>query len=522
MTSSSIQDISGLMYQKQVKGQKNAASDENDLSGMFQNAMNMAKDNKTLGSSDYGRTKDLSVERQQGTQSLHTMVSGTQKSYEFVNRKDTASTMDKSQKDLYVNASKNKELRNSDASRVTKKSDDVNETSDEKKTDVNMEDEEATDAKAIETEEKIVEKIAEELNVSEEDVKVAMEMLGLEFADLANQSNMALLVTQLTADGDSLAMLTDENLFATIQDLTDTISDMLQEGMLTGFTGEDGFTEEVIFTASEDEMSSVAMKDMVENADRAEEPVFEKSVDYEVHQEDVTADTKDVSAETVQKQSSYDGTASDYSDTNQELTGNGGNQTMTEQPDASALVSPFDMTNVRGMETVNNPDVIFSSDVNVKDIIDQIAEHVKINNSADFSEVEISLHPATLGNVHLQVSEKAGVITAVITTENETVRDALLVQAMVLKEELNEQGLKVESVEVTIASHEFEQNMQRDEGQEARQLYEEQVNKQTRRRIMISGLEEAQEMLQDETLSDAERLQIDMMAKNGGSMDVMA
>ena len=75
---------------------------------------------------------------------------------------------------------------------------------------------------------------------------------------------------------------------------------------------------------------------------------------------------------------------------------------------------------------------------------------------------------------------------------------------------------------LTIASHEFEQNMQQDEGQEARQLYEEQLNKQTRRRIMISGLEEAQEMLQDATLSDAERLQIDMMAKNGSSMDVMA
>ena len=78
MTSSSIQDISGLLYQKQVNGQKNTSSDENDISGMFQNAMNLAKDNSTLGSSDYGKTKDLSVEKQQGIQSLHTMVPGTQ------------------------------------------------------------------------------------------------------------------------------------------------------------------------------------------------------------------------------------------------------------------------------------------------------------------------------------------------------------------------------------------------------------------------------------------------------------
>lgn len=521
MTSSSIQDISGLMYQKQVKGQKNAASDENDLSGMFQNAMNLAKDNSTLGSSDYGRTKDLSIEKQQGTQSLHTMVSGTQKTYDFVNRKDTASAMEKSQKDSYGNVDRNKEVRKSDADRAAKKSDDVNKTFDEKKTDANKADEEITDEKAIETEEKIVEKIAEELNVSEEDVKAAMEALGLGLTDLANQSNIALLVTELTADGDSLAMLTDENLFASIQDLTEMISDMLQEGALNGLQGNDGLTEEVIVTASEDDMPSVAMEDMLEHAD-SKETVLGRNVDYEIHQEDVTIDTKDVSGETVSKQSNPNNTSSDFSGTNQELTGNGEHQTMTDQPDASALVNPFDMTNAGGMDSVNKPDVAFSSNVNVKDIIDQIAEHVKISNSADFSEVEISLHPATLGNVHLQVSEKAGIITAVITTENETVRDALLVQAMALKEELNEQGLKVESVEVTIASHEFEQNMQRDEGQEARQLYEEQVNKQTRRRIMISGLEEAQEMLQDETLSDAERLQIDMMAKNGSSMDVLA
>ena len=123
--------------------------------------------------------------------------------------------------------------------------------------------------------------------------------------------------------------------------------------------------------------------------------------------------------------------------------------------------------------------------------------------------------------MHLQVSEKAGVISAVITTENEVVRDALAVQAVSLKEELNEQGLKVDSVEVAIASHGFEHNMQKESGEEAREQYEQQVNRQSRR-IMLSGLEEAQEMLADENLTDAERIQIDMMSKNGSSMDVMA
>ena len=98
----------------------------------------------------------------------------------------------------------------------------------------------------------------------------------------------------------------------------------------------------------------------------------------------------------------------------------------------------------------------------------------------------------------------------------------MAVQAISLKEELNEQGLKVDSVEVAIASHGFEHNMQKESGEEAREQYEQQVNRQSRRRIMLSGLEEAQEMLADENLTDAERIQIDMMSKNGSSMDVMA
>ena len=92
---------------------------------------------------------------------------------------------------------------------------------------------------------------------------------------------------------------------------------------------------------------------------------------------------------------------------------------------------------------------------------------------------------------------------------------------MTLKEELNEQGLKVEAVEVTIASHEFERDA-KGGGEEARDLFERQVQKQTRRRIVVESLAQAEEMLAEDDLSDAERLQIDMMAKSGNSVDFTA
>ena len=135
--------------------------------------------------------------------------------------------------------------------------------------------------------------------------------------------------------------------------------------------------------------------------------------------------------------------------------------------------------------------------------------------------MEILLNPENLGNIHLQVASKEGVITATITTQNEAVQEALMVQALVLKEELSAQGMKVEAVEVTVASHEFERDMH-EGGEEAKEMFEQQVQKQSRRRLVVDGMMHAEELLADEDLTDADKLQIDMMARSGNSVDFMA
>ena len=459
MTSSSIQDVSGIYYARRTKGTQNGTSDTDDISGMFQNAMNMAKDQSVSGMAD-NRADAGKTPISGDTKTVYGMTQNASRTYPFSNGQKTQTATSRTE---------------SDGSAV---SDDTR-TKETGSDDVSVKDN--TDA-----ENKIVKKIADKLQVSEDDVRAAMEELGLSFADLSVQSNVALLVTQLVADGDSVAMLTDADLFATIRELGTEIADMLE-----------GFAE--VLSGTKD-----------------------TAVTYEINRETDADGTVDEAVDTDVLAEDDADTVSD--DKPQSQTGAGGStgQSMQGHTDAASYALPSGQTNVQMMGETVPEQMSFSSDVNVQDIIDQIAERVKINLSQNFSEIEISLHPASLGNVHLQVSEKAGVISAVITTENEVVRDALAVQAISLKEELNEQGLKVDSVEVAIASHGFEHNMQKESGEEAREQYEQQVNRQSRRRILLSGLEEAQEMLADENLTDAERIQIDMMSKNGSSMDVMA
>lgn len=469
MTSSSIQDVSGVYYSGRTRGSQNGPNDTDDISGMFQNAMNMAKDqsvSKAASQTDAGKNTVKS-----DTKTAYGMTQNVSHTYPFSNSQKIKET-------------------GSDDTMVK----------------------DNTDA-----EDRIVKKIADKLQVSEDDVKAAMEELGLSFTDLSIQSNVALLVTELTADGDSVAMLTDADLFATIRELSTELADMLEgfEEVLPEGMADTEVFEEAVDTAEASGVQEDAVTDTVSGTK-------DTTVTYEINRESDDDSVVDEKADTdaVAENDTDTDTVSDSK--SQSQTGSSTGQSMQGHTDASSFVLPFGQTDVQMAGEIAPEQMTFSSDVNVQDIIDQIAEQVKINQAQNFSEIEISLHPASLGNVHLQVSEKAGVISAVITTENEAVRDALAVQAITLKEELNEQGLKVDSVEVTIASHSFEHNMQKESGEEAREQYEQQVNKQSRRRIMLSGLDEAQEMLADESLSDAERIQIDMMSKNGSSMDVMA
>ena len=452
MTSSSIQDVSGIYYARRTKGTQNGTSDTDDISGMFQNAMNMAKNQSVSRAADQTDAGKNTI--QSDTKTAYGMTQNVSRTYPF------------------SNSQKIKETGSDDA---------------------------------------------DKLQVSEDDVKAAMEELGLSFTDLSIQSNVALLVTELTADGDSVAMLTDADLFATIRELSTELADMLEgfEEVLPEGMADTEVFEEAVDTAEVSGVQEDAVADTVSDTK-------DTTVTYEINRESDDDSVVDEKADTdaVAENDTDADTVSDSK--SQSQTGSSTGQSMQGHTDASSFVSPFGQTDVQMAGEIAPEQMTFSSDVNVQDIIDQIAEQVKINQAQNFSEIEISLHPASLGNVHLQVSEKAGVISAVITTENEAVRDALAVQAITLKEELNEQGLKVDSVEVTIASHSFEHNMQKESGEEAREQYEQQVNKQSRRRIMLSGLDEAQEMLADESLSDAERIQIDMMSKNGSSMDVMA
>ena len=141
--------------------------------------------------------------------------------------------------------------------------------------------------------------------------------------------------------------------------------------------------------------------------------------------------------------------------------------------------------------------------------------------STEGTTLQMQLNPESLGRLVLTVTEKHGNVTAQITATNEQVKEALQTQMVELRSTLQAQGIKVEAVEVTVATHEFEQNL--DGNASANAQMQEQGDSQAQGRS--GGRRNLdQSMLQgiDGQLTEEEALAAQVMRDNGGSVDYTA
>ena len=160
------------------------------------------------------------------------------------------------------------------------------------------------------------------------------------------------------------------------------------------------------------------------------------------------------------------------------------------------------------------------SQVDTQNIIRQISDYMRLNVNGPETSLEMQLNPANLGKVGINISVRDGAVTAQIAVENATVKQALESQMVTLRENMNNQGLKVEAVEVTIASHEFEQNLENGAptgGQQSQANGQGERNRENKN-INLTDLtaEGLEEMPEDQQLAAK------IMKDNGNSMDLQA
>lgn len=360
--------------------------------------------------------------------------------------------------------------------------------------------------------EDLVKDIAEEMDVTPEEVEKAMAALGLTPIQLFDIDNLKQLLLSISGSTDELSLVTNEALYANLQNLITEVGETLeslQEAL--------GLSEEELNTLVEQMISGQGESDVQDDLLTSQMPEngLEGMQDYTVS---VQKDGETVQIKvTVDDASGSKSVQEEVTDAPKEAVQ--GSHKMRER-DASAdggrgEGNALFQTPDKPVDTVETPAPVSAGyqSAQTQDIMNQIMDYMKINLKAETQEMELRLHPASLGTVNVQIAAKDGAITAQFTTQNEAVRAVIETQLIQLKNQFEEQGIKVDAVEVLVENHNYgEQFSQENQNADQKQG---KASKSTRR-INLDELEGEEEIAQ---MDDSERIAVEMMQANGSTVD---
>ena len=374
---------------------------------------------------------------------------------------------------------------------------------------------------------KVVAKVAEDLGVDEEAVRTAMEILGITAFGLMDPQNLAQLTVELTGASTPEDLLLQPQFVDLMQDMQsisgelmdqlDLMPEEMQELLAQMDTLE---TPQVLEDASFAEVMNQAAEqnaqpDVTVNADNVQ---ADEIVDTDASIQPGDANVAEPVVEEAKQSGQF---SSDNDGSNAENPAQRENEVHTaDRTDAHVTEQTPEM--VLTTDQILNESMVQAEDtsylpIDTMDLIEQFAENVKVTVAENASSMEMQLNPENLGKVYLQISSEQGSVRAQIAASNEAVKAALEIQVAELRETLEQSGIKVDSIEVTVASHEFERNLEQGQSREFEEGQRQQEQQSQRRNINLSSLDELSSMMTEE-----EALVAQIMKDNGNSVDLTA
>ena len=281
--------------------------------------------------------------------------------------------------------------------------------------------------------EDIKDAIKEEFNVSDEDIKVAMELLGLTALDLLSTAKVAELIEQLTGT-DALTLITNEDMMQSFNNIINVVDEANAD--IAGMLGVK--TEEVGIVLGQNDIAPVVNSEDTAKQDNVKE-ADAKNADDNINQ---TVDNQESLSEVLAKKIT---TESDGKAKNNMSESNEANNKVTYADVADNITDTFADIITEDISTVKEAD-----------IVNQVIDSVKLMASRELTSMEVMLNPEHLGSVHITVTARNGIVSAQIAAQNEQVKTALENQMVTLREQFESQGLKVDAVEITVMAHSFE------------------------------------------------------------------
>lgn len=299
---------------------------------------------------------------------------------------------------------------------------------------VGSQDKDGIASKVEEKANEIKDAIKEKLGVSDEDIEKAMETLNLSMVDLLNPESLKDLMMSIAGQDDAVSLLTNEELYSDMMEVINLASDLTEE-IKNEFDLPD---EEFVQICSEVKTKDETVTEIKPEESKEETPNIK--VEINVSEEMRTSNSGIVTNESNTKQSQN----------NQDFSNESAQEEMPQMSQTTIQTETVTVSDT--VETVRQ----FSSYTNGNEVVSQVTEFIKVNISPETTSMELQLHPASLGTVNMNIVSQNGVVTAQLFVQSESVKEALEAQLIQLQEVFDEQGTKVEAVEVAVASYDLD------------------------------------------------------------------
>ena len=397
--------------------------------------------------------------------------------------------------------------------------------------------------------EEIIDTLTEKYGVDEETIQNLLNDMGLSALDLLNPQNLVSFIVQLTGVVSGEELLLDEN-FLSVMETMNHLADGLMNDLNVDMNGLQELVAEMDLVATTEEvptefqevlnevLSDVEGLETAESTEMTDASAVEQVADDTVETQNVKAEqsaeatveeqdeTSEIKVEKQEGAFAKETNDSEESAVGQERSEGQGFSREQHSEGNSLLNHNANETIVNTQTTVNVSQAVempqmtqFSSylSADTMQIMEQVVQQMRVTISNEITTMEMQMNPENLGKVYVNISSEEGVVNAQFHATNEVVKEALEAQISTLRESLNQAGVKVDAIEVTIASHEFERNLEQNHQSPEEQMNAQETNEKKRRNLNLDSLDELSGMMTEE-----EALVAQIMRDNGNSVDFTA
>lgn len=238
---------------------------------------------------------------------------------------------------------------------------------------------------------------------------------------------------------DTSAFLTNDALNSQLSEVIDTLTKFVCDTL--------GVTKEELASLSAEQMPELLKQavDTLQASNTETKPVLEENAEFDAAEtvdNTVRVVVEDANSSNPQKETQQDMSMRDDSEMSQ------GDDSLV--PTHATMAETFADRLSQALEKSSGMKGQ-SVTQTMNQIVEQVVRQVRIRVMPETTSMELRLNPASLGRVNITVAASAGIATATMVVENQMAKEALESQMIHLKEAFNEQGLKVDEVEVTVA-----------------------------------------------------------------------